>query len=80
MFAEDQLKTPGRPIIDEAFLDDFGVLRRKGRRCVPRGEVLNFLEMGGGLLPALCSTMEMIVNEEKGCSVGKVSVPARLVL
>ena len=77
---EDQLETSGRPVIDEAFLNDARFLCWKGRHLVPRREALNFCKMGGGLCPALCSTVKMIVNQQKGCGVGQVGIPARLAL
>ncbi len=77
---EDQLETPGRPIIDEALLDHASFVCWKGGRLIPRREPLNFSEMGGGLFAASCSTMKMIVNQQKGCGVGQVGIPARLAL
>lgn len=77
---EDQLETPGRPIIDKALLDHASFVCCKGRRFIPRREPLNFSEMLGGLFAASCSTMKMIVNQKKGCGIGEIGIPSWLVL
>ena len=80
VLSEDQLQTPGRPVVDKAFLDDAGILRWKDRCLFTRGQISYLVEMSRGLRPPLFPSVEMIVDQQKSSGVGKIGIPARLVL
>ena len=77
---EDQLQASGRPVFDEAGLNEGGILRWKRRGIVAGREILDFIKVGRRLCPALSSAVEMIVDQEKGRGVRQVGIPAGLIL